>query len=213
MTRKKTPATPTPRKNIPCYCDDPTDPDQAGGAYAKVLTSPAVAAYRVIQAAQPESLQAGIDTPTMLSVLMKHAEAVKGGDLSQAESMLINQASALQSLFTHLTERGLAQSHMPNLEAFMRLALRAQSQCRATLETLATIKNPPIVYARQANVTTGPQQINNVTGAREIDTEQNKLLEADHGQRMDTRAARAASGVDTALEAMGAIERAKVTRG
>jgi hypothetical protein len=58
------------------------------------------------------------------------------------------------------------------------MALRAQSQCRATLETLAAIKNPPIVYARQANVTTGPQQINNGVAsprAREIENEQTRF--------------------------------------
>ena len=43
----------------------------------------------------------------------------------------------------------------------MRMALKAQSQCRATLETLATIKNPPAVFARQANIAQGPQQVNN----------------------------------------------------
>jgi len=37
----------------------------------------------------------------------------------------------------------------------MRLALRAQSQCRATLETLAAIKNPPVVFANQANIAHG----------------------------------------------------------
>jgi hypothetical protein len=30
-----------------------------------------------------------------------------------------------------------------------------------TLETLATIKNPPVVFARQANIAQGPQQVNN----------------------------------------------------
>jgi hypothetical protein len=42
----------------------------------------------------------------------------------------------------------------------MRMALKAQSQCRQTLETLATIKNPPVVFARQANIAQGPQQVN-----------------------------------------------------
>jgi hypothetical protein len=74
-----------------------------------------------------------------------------GGDLSQAEAMLMNQAAALQSVFVRLAERAMEQPQMPHLEAFMRLALRAQSQCRATLETLATIKNPPIVFAQQVN--------------------------------------------------------------
>jgi hypothetical protein len=40
-------------------------------------------------------------------------------------------------------------------------ALKAQGQCRATLQTRAEIRNPPVIYARQANVTSGPQQINN----------------------------------------------------
>jgi hypothetical protein len=38
----------------------------------------------------------------------------------------------------------------------MRLALKAQSQCRATLETLALINNVPVVFARQANVSRNP---------------------------------------------------------
>ena len=42
----------------------------------------------------------------------------------------------------------------------MRLSLKAQGQCRATLETLAVIKNPP-VFAHQANIAHGPQQVNN----------------------------------------------------
>jgi len=44
-------------------------------------------------------------------------------------------------------------------ERYMRLALKAQGQCRATLETLAVIKNPPL-FARQANITSSPQQVN-----------------------------------------------------
>jgi hypothetical protein len=47
-------------------------------------------------------------------------------------------------------------------ETYMRLALKAQSQCRTTLETLAGIKNPAsVTFVRQANVAHGPQQVNN----------------------------------------------------
>lgn len=45
-------------------------------------------------------------------------------------------------------------------DRFMRLGLKAQDQCRHTLETLAVMKNPP-VFARQANIANGPQQVNN----------------------------------------------------
>lgn len=39
----------------------------------------------------------------------------------------------------------------------------AKRRCRATLETLAVIKSPPSVFAKQANMANGPQQVNNVT--------------------------------------------------
>jgi hypothetical protein len=218
-TKAKKPATPKPkvypRKDIPCPCDNRGDVDAAGQAFAKVVTSPAVAAHRVIQAANPQSLRDEIDVPGMLAVLNQQATAVNRGDLSQAEAMLMNQATALQSLFTHLVEQGVRQSLMPNIDGFMRLALRAQSQCRATLETLATIKNPPIVYARQANVTSGPQQINNGTAAtsrgREIENEQTKQS----GPELlpDARASQVASRVNPSLETLGKIDRAEVNRG
>jgi hypothetical protein len=91
----------------------------------------------------------------------------------------------------------------------MRVALKAQAQCRATLETLAAIKNPPLVYAKQANVTTGPQQINNGTmrtGENQI--QPSKLLEAEHGNYLDTGAQTAPARVDSDLETVGAVNRA-----
>ena len=165
--------------------------------------SPELAAYRVISMMQPKNLADEIDTPTLLSTLRDQAAAVQSGDLTHVEAMLINQATSLQALFVRLSERAMEQNQMPNLEGFMRLALRAQSQCRATLETLAAIKNPPIVYARQANVTTGPQQINNgvraPSHARDNENLQSKLLELQHCERMDTGAPVTASGADPAM--------------
>ncbi|MCX8086729.1 MAG: hypothetical protein N3C63_07465 [Rhodocyclaceae bacterium] len=212
---KKTAATEAekyPRKMVPCHCDNRDDADQAGRAFAQTLTSPAVSAYRVVNAANPQNLRDEIDVPGMLAVLEQQAAAVHRGDLTQAEAMLMTQATALQSLFAYLTERAMAQSHMPNIDGFLKLALRAQNQCRATLETLAAIKNPPMVIARQANVTTGPQQVVNgmaaPSRAREIETGKNQLLVGDQdGHRLDTRAAGAAIGSDTSLEAVGKIDR------
>ncbi len=53
---------------------------------------------------------------------------------------------------------------MGTAETLLRLALKAQSQCRTTLLTLAEIKNPrPIAFVNQANFAHGPQQVNNRT--------------------------------------------------
>ena len=91
---------------------------------------------------------------------------VKRGDLSSAETILVGQAAALNAMFYELARRAGANmgKHLGTMETYMRLALKAQGQCRATLETLAAIKNPPVVYARQANINNGgQQQVNNGT--------------------------------------------------
>jgi len=74
----------------------------------------------------------------------------------------MNQATALQTVFARLVERGMGCTEIAPFEANLRMGLRAQSQCRATLETLAAIKNPTSVsFVRQANIAHGPQQVNN----------------------------------------------------
>lgn len=199
-----------PRKTIPCV-SGPSD-DEKGRSHANLITSPELAAYRVIGMMQPKNIADEIDAPGMLATLRDQAAAVQSGDLAHAEAMLINQASALQALFVRLSERAIEQAHMPNLEGFMRLALRAQSQCRATLETLAAIKNPPIVYARQANISNGPQQVNNGVAssapAEKKINQQNELLEVQDGsEKMDAGAASTTSGNDPAMATLGELHR------
>ncbi len=218
-SKPKKPAAPEaekyPRKAITCQSGPSID--EQGRNYAKLITSAELAAYRVIGMMQPKNLADEIDTPTLLATLRDQAAAVQGGDLAHAEAMLTNQASSLQALFVRLTERAMEQTQMPNLEGFMRMALRAQSQCRATLETLVGIKNPPLIFAKQANIANGHQQINNVAvipaHAEENKTEQTKLIEAQHGNYLDTGTTGEASGGNQTLETVGAIDRADVSRG
>ena len=69
--------------------------------------------------------------------------------------------------------------------------LSAQGQCRATLETLATIKNGPAGFAREANIAHGPQQVNNgvpLARAEHLESLASKLLEA-HGEGVTSRPA------------------------
>jgi hypothetical protein len=203
-----------PRKSINCKAGSSFE--ERGRNFAKLITSPEVAACRIVGLMQPKSFRDEVDHPTLIDTLRDQTVALQGGDLSHAESMLISQASSLQAVFVRLTERAIEQSQMSNIEGFMRLALRAQSQCRATLETLATIKNPPIIYAKQANVTSGPQQINNgtveSTHAREIRNEQTQLSGGINELLPDTRASGKACRVNPALEALGEIDRAKDAR-
>ena len=214
--KEKSEAETFPRTAIPVHAGK-TDEETCRN-HAEVATSPELAAHRVIHAAERNSgLGEHMDVPTMLATLREQAKAVNDGDLQQAESMLMNQATALQSLFARLTEKAMGADYLTSFEGFMRMALRAQSQCRTTLETLSAIKNPPIVYAKQANIAQGHQQVNNGTmkpsRARETENEQTQLSEADHELLPDTRTSRHESQVNPALETLGEIDRAKVRRG
>ena len=141
------------------------------------------------------------------------AARVKDGDLSHLESMLGAQAVSLNTLFAELARRAALNmgSHLDVTETYLKLALRAQTQCRSTIEALAEIKNPPVVFAKQANIAQGPQQVNNykdTARVQQIETPQNELLEQDHGERLDTRAKAAAFRSNQEVATVEAVNRA-----
>lgn len=151
-----------------------------------------------------------VDIPDAMAILRKQAAAVQSGDLSQVEAMLMNQANTLEAIFTNLATKAANAEYIPTMEALLKLGLRAQNQCRATLETLATIKAPPVIFAKQANISQGHQQVNNGKAhahAPENHFQQNELLEAKPYEPMDTRAPRQASGINSSMATMETINR------
>ena len=88
---------------------------------------------------------------------------VRKGDLSGPEATLVSQAHSLNAIFSEFARRSALNmgEYIEASEKYMKLALKAQAQCRATIETLAAIKNPPVVFAKQANIANGHQQVNN----------------------------------------------------
>ena len=96
---------------------------------------------------------------------------VTDGDIRPIEGMLYRQAKTLESIFTNLATRAAGNTSLKQFQVNLTLALKAQAQCRATLEALAEIKNPrSIQFVRQANMTTGLQQVNNTyAGAPQTD--------------------------------------------
>ncbi len=207
--------TPAAKKPMEAKFPDPTEKDKAD-ALARMALKPSVNAALVLtEYTKPMGQQ---DLGALMAALSAGMEDVWAGDMKRPEAMLYGQAHALQAIFMSLARRATTQDYLKQWEAYLRMALKAQNQCRMTLETLATIKNPPTVFARQANINNGgQQQVNNgaATGverhpephapAREMQTGQTELLEATHGQRLDTRAASAAGGADPHLEAVGTV--------
>ena len=155
----------------------------------------------------------------LIPVLRAKIDAVHGGDLGEAEALLTAQAFALNAIFTELARRAAINigEYMETAERYLRLALKAQNQSRATLETLAAIKNPP-VFAHQANIARGPQQVNNgmntpgglaaVLRAANSEPGPNELLGATNEPRLDPGAEGAAIADNPQLATVGAIHRA-----
>jgi hypothetical protein len=150
------------------------------------------------------------------TALLDATKRVHNGNMRKVESTLVAQAAALNSIFTDLARRAAlnAGEYLSAAETYMKLALRAQNQCRMTLETLATIKTPPVVFAKQANIAHGHQQVNNgrgvpVSPARETENGQTELLEAPHAKPewMDAGAPAAASRNDSRVAAMETRDR------
>jgi len=159
-----------------------------------------------------------LEVTDLMGELRKAGEEVAAGNLGRVESMLAHQALTLDAIFNDLAQRSRKQDTFKGIEVLLRLALKAQAQSRSTAEAIAVLKNP-MPYIKQANMTTGPQQVNNTyasasahsgiqSGAGNSQTEQNKLLEADHGQRLDIGAQAAAGRANQVLETVGAVHRA-----
>ena len=149
----------------------------------------------------------------MIKGLQEQIDATERGDLGCGEAMLTAQAHTLDAIFNNLARKAITAEYMKSVDINLKLALRAQSQCRATWEAISAIKNPPMVgYVGQANIANGPQQVNNDTAAprtREDEKSQNELLERNDGERLDTGAAGSAGATDPDLEAVEKIDRTK----
>ena len=153
-----------------------------------------------------------LDLMSLINALSKQTDAVIEGDMGRAEAMLTSQAQTLDALFNTLARRSIANMghYQDTADRYMRLALKAQSQCRTTWEAVSVIKHPPVVIAKQTNISGGHQQVNNgIPAHAESQNQQNELLEQTDGKRLDTGAACTAGRADPAMATVGEIDRAE----
>ena len=159
------------------------------------------------------------DAQTLYETLSRTVTATVAGDMAHMEAMLVSQAHALQAISTRMTMLAADQDLMSHWQAFMSVALKAQNQCRMTIESLSAIKNPPAVFARQANINNGgQQQVNNgvqaplsrsPSHAQQSISLPNELLEDSTNGRtqLDPRAAATAGRANQNMETVGALDR------
>lgn len=103
-----------------------------------------------------------VDATETLMALKRKTNRVINGKTEDMEALLMSQAVALDAIFTKLSLRAYSNfgHYIDAGDKYLRLALKAQSQCRATLESLSEIKNPrPYIQNNRAEY----QQVNNGT--------------------------------------------------
>ena len=150
------------KKAAPTPTPPATTPDKRHLEPHELVLSPTIQSAIGIQAWG--KFAGEVDLGELLKDLRERVEKVQGGDMRPVEAMLYGQAVTLETIFTSLARRATSQEYLKQFQAYLGLALKAQAQCRATLEALAEIKNPrPVAFVKQANISGGHQQVNNGT--------------------------------------------------
>jgi hypothetical protein len=199
-----------PEPNEDSRADNAREYESRGRGFARCMFRPAVISAQTIHEVMKEQYGSGPDfTHSGLSEeLSAQCAEVSRGNLERPEAVLMTQSETLNTLFNHLTQ--LAHKNMNRFEVserLFRLAFKAQSQSRATIETLALVKNPPsATFVKQANLANGPQQVNNNSRTREIEIMRNELLEqATDGKRLESRTSSGAGRRDSEMAPVGKI--------
>lgn len=158
MTKAKKPATGKNTLEI-----EAKDGDDRDVLLAKVALSPGAR-----HAATASNFAASLFSDKHQSPIMASTTALREtmatavrGDKAMASSILAAQAVVLDTMFTELSRRSAANlgQYIDAADRYMRLALKAQANCRATLEALAKLHQPREQTVKHVHVNEGGQAI------------------------------------------------------
>jgi hypothetical protein len=93
--------------------------------------------------------------------LTDHVKAAAHGDLSHQRAMLAAQADALNAIFTEMARRAAVNmgEHINATQLYLRLGLKAQTQCRATIEALDRLANGHVQTVKHVHINEGGQAV------------------------------------------------------
>lgn len=141
-----------------------TEDETAGFATARALLGPnfrhAIAVSRIL-----EPHLGGMDGAPGLGdyadAIHARGDAAMKGELAFASRALAAQAMTLDTVFTEMARRMALNmgEHLAATEIYARIAMKAQAQSRATLETLAKLHQPREQTVRHVHVNEGGQAV------------------------------------------------------
>lgn len=93
--------------------------------------------------------------------IKEKAELVSRGDLKLANDMLVAQAHSLDAIFAEFARRAALNmgDYLSATETYARIALKAQANCRATLEALMKLHQPREQTVKHVHVNQGGQAV------------------------------------------------------
>jgi hypothetical protein len=140
-------------------------PDETGAmAMARKVLDPGFRHAVTASSFAGKVLGNSIEHPGLMDYVhhvLKVGDKAEAGDLAIASRLLASQAITLDSMFTELSRRTALNmgEYIDAAERYGRLALKAQSNCRATLEALAKLHQPREQTVRHVHVNEGGQAV------------------------------------------------------
>ncbi|MCA6298346.1 MAG: hypothetical protein IM624_04005 [Phenylobacterium sp.] len=161
MTKRRR-ASPTPPQGPDTALRVPTGADEAPArALARTLIDPG--ARHALAAAEFAVKPLGDLTAPGVGDFQRAMDLAldRAGDRAAARKMLAAQAVALDSVFCELTRRAGANlgTYPEAVDRYLRLAMKAQANARATLEAIHRLSEPPPAPPRYVSVRDGGQAV------------------------------------------------------
>ena len=158
---------------------------------AEIALEPAAHAMATARLFNAGSFGSKIEETETYLALNDEIKAVANGDLSHHRALLAGQAIALNSIFTEMSRRAALNmgGYLQASETFMRLALKAQTQSRATIEALDRLANGREQTVRHVHVNEGGQAViadefHHHTGGQENEQSSEHIEHCESGCRL-----------------------------
>ena len=128
-------------RQIQVDCREGEDPQLAS---ARILLGPHVSNADITVRFAKGLFGEMLPIAPLITAMVESGKRVNANNMTDVEATLLSQATALNVMFGELSRRAAANlgEYLQTSELYMRMAFRAQNQCRMTLETLSNIKNP-----------------------------------------------------------------------
>lgn len=161
MTKSK--AKQVPAKDRPLIVEATKDESQAD-TMARVMTGPFIR-HGILSNGVADKMMGKLPGEPRFDdnakAIKAKAELVEGGDLTLASEILTAQALTLDAMFTELARRATLNmgDYIKATETYARLALKAQANSRATIESLLKLHQPRVQTVKHVHVNEGAQAV------------------------------------------------------